>query len=382
MRALALTGTHICAYAVAAGVCFRSRRGMPAPTCPRVNAYRLLPCGDSGFLWCANGGSMGVAACSQLYALVTVVLWSSAYVFTKLALAYFSPGVLSLLRCGVAALLFAALAAAGGVPRPRLRHLPLLALSGLCGFALYTLTFNLGSVTLNPTTNCIVIATTPIITAVLARLIFDERLHALRWCALALAFSGVVVMNGGGRSLVLAPGIAWVLLAALLLSVYNILQRGLAPFYRAEQITAWSFFAGTAMLLFFVPETLREVRAATPGALALAGFLGVFPSAAAYLCWSRALAITPRTSLVTNYMFLTPFLALLLDYGVTGGLPDGATVAGGGIVLAALALFTLVGGAEGGAVPSGESKTERRVPADAYRTRGSSKNAAPGRRAR
>lgn len=58
---------------------------------------------------------MGVAACSQLYALVTVVLWSSAYVFTKLALAYFSPGVLSLLRCGVAALLFAALAAAGGV---------------------------------------------------------------------------------------------------------------------------------------------------------------------------------------------------------------------------------------------------------------------------
>ena len=55
---------------------------------------------------------MGVAACSQLYALVTVVLWSSAYVFTKLALAYFSPGVLSLLRCGVAALLFAALAAA------------------------------------------------------------------------------------------------------------------------------------------------------------------------------------------------------------------------------------------------------------------------------
>lgn len=76
-------------------------------------------------------------------------------------------------------------------------------------------------------------------------------------------------------------------------------------------------------------------------------------------------------------MFLTPFLALLLDYGVTGGLPDGATVAGGGIVLAALALFTLVGGAEGGAVPSGESKAERRVPADAYRTRGSSKNAAP-----
>ena len=108
----------------------------------------------------------------------------------------------------------------------------------------------------------------------------------------------------------------------------------------------------------------------------------LWPTTTRPRCWSRALAITPRTSLVTNYMFLTPFLALLLDYGVTGGLPDGATVAGGGIVLAALALFTLVGGAEGGAVPSGESKAERRVPADAYRTRGSSKNAAPGRRAR
>lgn len=66
---------------------------------------------------------MGVAACSQLYALVTVVLWSSAYVFTKLALAYFSPGVLSLLRCGVAALLLR--------PWPRRGAWPVRA-SGIC----------------------------------------------------------------------------------------------------------------------------------------------------------------------------------------------------------------------------------------------------------
>ncbi|OXS28979.1 MAG: hypothetical protein BCS36_09610 [Desulfovibrio sp. MES5] len=308
---------------------------------------------------------MGAALRSQVYALLTVMLWSTAYVFTKLALEFFSPGALGLLRCGVATLTFGCVVALGRIPAPRLRDLPLFILSGLCGFTLYMLAFNLGSVTLNPTTNCIVISTTPIITAVLARLAFGEKLRALRWCALALAFGGVVVMNGGGQSFVVAPGIAWVLLAALLVSLYNILQRGLSRKYGALQITAWSFFTGTALLLYFLPDALDQVRVAPARALLLLCFLGVFPSAAAYLCWGKALSLAPRTSLVTNYMFLTSFLALLLEYVVTGGLPGLSTFVGGGIILASLLLFTLAGGAKGG--PGGATSAADGVKCTALR---------------
>lgn len=284
----------------------------------------------------------------QAYAFATVVLWSTAYVYTKVALAFFTPGALGLVRCAVASLAFIAVLAANGrgrggffVPAPR--HLPLFAAAGLSGFTLYLLAFNEGSITLNPTTNCIVISTAPILTAALARLFFSERLPVARWLALALAFCGVVLMNGGGRGFMLAPGMGWVLVAALLISLYNITQRMLARHYGAVRIAAWSFFAGTLFLLFCLPETVAEVRTAPAEALWLALFLGIFPSAAAYMLWTKALSLAPRTSLVTNYMFLTPFLAMLLDFVATGGLPDAWTFAGGAVILAALLLFSLAG---------------------------------------
>ena len=150
----------------------------------------------------------------QAYAFATVVLWSTAYVYTKVALAFFTPGPLGLVRCAVASLAFVGILLARGRARggffvPSARHLPLFAAAGLSGFTLYLLAFNEGSITLNPTTNCIVISTAPILTAALARLFFSERLPVLRWLALALAFGGVVVMNGGGQGFMLAPGMQY-----------------------------------------------------------------------------------------------------------------------------------------------------------------------------
>ena len=284
----------------------------------------------------------------QAYAFATVVLWSTAYVYTKVALAFFTPGPLGLLRCAVASLAFVGILLARGWARggffvPSARHLSLFAAAGLSGFTLYLLAFNEGSITLNPTTNCIVISTAPILTAALARLFFSERLPVLRWLALALAFGGVVVMNGGGQGFMLAPGMGWVLVAAVLISLYNITQRALSRHYGSMEIAAWSFFAGTLFLLYCLPQTIAQVQAAPARALWLAFFLGIFPSAAAYLLWTRALALAPRTSLVTNYMFLTPFLSMLLDFMVTGGLPEASTFAGGAIIMGALVLFSLAG---------------------------------------
>ena len=42
----------------------------------------------------------------QAYAFATVVLWSTAYVYTKVALVFFTPGPLGLVRCAVASLAF------------------------------------------------------------------------------------------------------------------------------------------------------------------------------------------------------------------------------------------------------------------------------------
>ena len=277
------------------------------------------------------------------YAFLTVLIWSSAYVFTKIALAHFTGPALGFLRCAIAATALVAVMLFKGAPRPRAADLPWLALSGATGFALYLLAFNHGSLTLNPTTSCILISTSPIMTALIARACFKESLTAAGWAAIISAFGGVVVLMLWDGSMTLSLGVFWMLSAALLVSVYNIIQRKLSARYDSLRITAYSFIAATAMLAWIAPEAVNELRSASAKQTGVLIFLGLFPSALAYPLWVKALALAPRTSTVTNYMYLTPLLALLLEYLIMAELPGAGTLVGGAIILGSLILFARKG---------------------------------------
>jgi len=277
------------------------------------------------------------------YALLTVLCWSSAFVLTKVGLRHFSVPALGLVRCAVACLAFACLAFTGRLAPPRAADLPLFLLSGLTGFSVYLLLFNQGAESLDPATSCILISTAPIITALLAGLIFKERLNALGWTAIGLAFCGILILTLWNGSFSPDAGIIWTEAAALSISCYSLLQRKLTRDYGALRVTAYSFFLGTPVLFYFAPQTAAELQSASFAQLANACYLGLFPSAAAYLLWSKAFSVAPKTSTVTNYMFLTPFLALLMEYLVIAQLPGPETFAGGAVILGSLFLFAKAG---------------------------------------
>lgn len=276
---------------------------------------------------------------SQVYALLTVLLWSSAYVFTKVALEFYSVSSLALLRCAVASLCLVGVLVVKKASFPGLAALPRFFASGAVGFALYILVFNKGAALLNPTTSCVIISTSPIVTALLAQFCFGEKLGPLRWLAIGLAFCGILVMTLWDGDFFVSEGILWMLAAALLISSYNILQRSLTKQFEPLLVTAYSFFAGTALLFPFLSGAMEQVQSAQTAQIWLVIFLGVCPSALAYLFWAKALALAPSTGSVSNYMFLTPFLALVLEYTVTGELPGIATFVGGGIIMASLIIF-------------------------------------------
>ena len=276
-------------------------------------------------------------------AFLTVLLWSSAYVFTKIALEQFTGPALGFLRCAVATAALTMVMLFRRAPRPRAVDLPWLILSGAAGFALYLLAFNKGSETLNPTTCCIIISTAPIITALIARGWFKESLTAASWAAITAAFGGVVLLMLWDGSMTLSGGVFWMLAAALLISLYNIIQRKLSGRYDSLQITAYSFLAGTVLLLWIAPQATRELREASAGYIGVAVFLGLFPSALAYPLWVKALALAPRTSTVTNYMYMTPLLALLLEYVIMAELPGAGALVGGAVILGSLVLFARKG---------------------------------------
>jgi len=276
---------------------------------------------------------------SHFYAICTIVLWASAYVFTKVALNYYTVFSLGFLRYFVAAIVLIIAASIQKIGLPDLKDIPKFILSGLLGFTLYMITFNIGSKTLSSTTSSIIISTVPIITALIATVSLKERLKALSWIAILIEFSGILVLTLWNGIFSINTGVLWMLAAALLLSGYNITQRQYTKKYTAFQSTTYSIIAGAVFLSIFSPEAISQIIQAPLDQVLVVIYLGIFPSAIAYICWSKALSIAEKTSDVSNYMFVTPLLSMILDYIVILEVPDIATCVGGSIILIGLLIF-------------------------------------------
>lgn len=277
------------------------------------------------------------------YAMVTILFWSLAYVLTRLTLRHFTPFSLGFLRYFVASLALAAVAVAGKMKPPRLRDIPWFLLAGAVGFFLYMIAFNKGQQMLTASTASVVMATVPVATALLARLIYKEKLRAFQWVAVAVEFAGVAVLTLMNGVFSVNRGLLWMLLAVLLLSAYNLLQRRLTKTYTALQTSAYGIFFGTLLLAVFLPASVEEVSRAPGTQFVYVAVLGVFSGALAYVAWSKAFAKAKQTSQVSNYMFVTPLLASLFGFLIAGEVPDPSTIIGGTMILLGVLTFNFAG---------------------------------------
>lgn len=277
------------------------------------------------------------------YAVTTILFWSLAFVFTRLALRYFSSFSLGFLRYLIASLALVATALATKMKLPQKEDVKWFLLAGCLGFFLYMIVFNKGSETVTAATGSVVMATAPVFTAILASLVYKERLRPLQWAAIAVEFAGVLLLTLLQGALSLNHGLLWLLLAVAALSVYNLLQRGLTKKYSGLQASTYSIFAGTLMLAVFTPAALREAPAAPPVQWLYVSVLGLFSSALAYVTWAQAFKKAKLASSVSNYMFATPFLTSLLGFLLADEVPDISTLAGGAVILLGMLLFNLEG---------------------------------------
>ena len=277
------------------------------------------------------------------YAMVTIVFWSLAYVLTRLTLQFFSAFSLGFLRYFVASGALLVIAVMTKMQLPRKRDIPWFLASGGIGFFFYMIAFNQGQATVTAATGSVVIATVPVITALFARFVYGEKLMRFQWCAFAVEFVGVAVLTLMNSTFSVNTGLLWLLLAALALSIYNLLQRKLTKTYTALQASAYSILFGTCMLAVFAPTAIQEVSQAPEIQYFYLAVLGVCSSAVAYVSWAKAFSKARKTSQVSNYMFVTPFLTSILGFLLAGEVPDKATLVGGGIILLGVFLFNFGG---------------------------------------
>ncbi|MDR2780763.1 MAG: DMT family transporter [Synergistaceae bacterium] len=279
----------------------------------------------------------------HIFALISVVGWSISYVLTRMALRHFSPYSLGFLRYIIASAVLAAIACAFSISPPARKDWGLIAASGATGFFLYMIALNTGSMTETAATNSIIIATAPIMTTLLGMILYGEKLVSAQWFAIAVEFVGIMILNVRDGNFSVGAGIFWLLLAAFLLSVFNLLQRKLTKTYTGLRVSIYSIFAGTVMLSAFVREAVEEAASADAKYLVYAALLGIFSSALSYVAWSVAIERAPRTSSASNYMFLTPLLAAVMGFVIAGELPDSGTLIGGAVILSGVFLFNRAG---------------------------------------
>lgn len=275
-----------------------------------------------------------------LNAWITVIIWSFAYIFTKVGLRYFDAFSLSVFRylaAGVAVLIILIF---HKDRLPALKDLPLIILLGLTGFTLYVLTFNYGSKNVSVATSSVIIASAPVTTALAASIFFHEKLTVSQVFATIIEFIGVVIVCLWDGILKLNSGVFWIVLSMLCFTAYNILARLLVKKYNAMQITEYSLLTASLTFVFLSPAAFARTKSFSLIGVVMVILMGVVCSGLAYVCWAQAMKDATKTADVSNILFAEPVITSLLGFVFLKELPDLGTIIGGVIILIGLILFS------------------------------------------
>ena len=278
-------------------------------------------------------------------AFITILIWGSGFPFTRMVGDQISSLGLSAIRCFLSAAVMIIIGLIVGMRKPfRKFDLVLFFITGICGFSLYLVFFNLGLETLDSATGSIITAISPILVAMAATRLYGEKINKVGWFCIFGAFAGVVILLTWGNGLSISIGAVWMLMVALVFTVYSLLTRKLSAMgYTDIEITAYSTIFGAIQTAVFLPEAFVDfIHADTSGKLGIL-YLGIFAGAIAYFLWGKALALTERTSEVTNYLFVNPLVATIIGFLMLKEMPDAGTYIGGVIIIISVVLFSMKG---------------------------------------
>lgn len=232
---------------------------------------------------------------------LVVLIWASNTIVSKLALQEATPVLLALVRFSLAGIgfhlpAFLVMRRLGSPMKPQ--EWGTLAAAGILGAGSSVLLFTLGVATTPATYAGLILMTTPIWTALLARLFLGERLGGLRAAGMAIAAAGAGVLATNGE--LVAPDPAILAGSALLL---------------AGQV-CWGGYT-----LLSKPLLSRHPPLLVLAASHLFALLGLWPATAALGAWAelpRVLSWSGSTWLAILYMvcFVSALSQALYVYGL------------------------------------------------------------------
>ena len=265
-------------------------------------------------------------------ALVTVVLWASAFVGIRAVADDLSPGGLAVGRLLVGSVALGIVVALRRPAWPSRRDLAWIVACGLVWFAAYNVALNAAEQLVDAGTAAMLVNVGPILIAIFAGLFLAEGFPPRLVVGSAVAFGGTVVIGlatGAASVDSAAPiGIVLCLVAALAYAAGVTIQKPVLRRVSALQLTWLACCVGAIATLPFVPQLIGDLGDAPASSIGWLVYLGVFPTAVAFTTWAFALNRTSAGRLGST-TYLVPPLAILMAWLILAEVPPLLAIAGG-----------------------------------------------------
>ena len=277
----------------------------------------------------------------QAAALVTILIWGTTFISTKVLLDTLSPVEILFLRFSLGYLALW-LAAPRRLRLTDRRQEGLFALAGLCGVTLYYGFENLALSATRASNVGVIISIAPFFTVLFSAVFLKEKRPGLRFFAgFLIAMAGIMLISFNQEAVEIHPaGDGLAVLAAMIWAVYCLLSRRISELgYNVLLATRRTFFYG---LLFMLPLTFTQFSVSLPTILRPEilfnlVFLGLGASALCFVTWNLAVGIlgSVKTSVT---IYIVPVItavasALVLHEPLTPKVILGLALTLGGLVL-------------------------------------------------
>ncbi len=252
----------------------------------------------------------------HLFAIITIFIWGTTFISTKILIEAFSPIEILFLRFTIGFIVLLVVYPHRLKVKEKKQEI-YFAAAGFCGVTLYYLLENFALTYTFASNVGVIISVAPFFTAIFAHLFLDgEKLRAQFLIGLAVAVVGIFLISFTGSStLQLNPlGDILAVLAAVVWAAYSILTKKISGFhYNTIQSTRRIFFYGLvfmipALFLFGFKPNINQMT--QPVNLFNILFLGLGASALCFVTWNSAVKILGAVK-TSVYIYMVPVITVV-----------------------------------------------------------------------